>query len=120
MSAHKRYTWHKIADSLAEISFSPEGLTEVEAAGKKICLALQKDTLYACTQKCPHAGGPLSEGYLDAAGHLVCPIHRYKFDLQSGRNVSGEGYFLKTFPVEIRKEGVFIGMADSGLFGWLK
>jgi nitrite reductase/ring-hydroxylating ferredoxin subunit len=116
----KRYTWHKIADDPLELEFSAGGLTTVEAGGKKFCLALQKGILYACTYKCPHAGGILADGYLDAAGNLVCPHHRYKFSLQNGRNVSGEGYYLKTFPVEARAEGVFIGIADSSLFGGLK
>jgi len=114
------HTWHKIAESIAEISFSPNGLAEIELKGKKICIGLQNNTLFACTQKCPHAGGILSEGYIDASGNIVCPLHRYRYDGQTGRNVSGEGYYLKTFPVEVRNEGVFIEIADSSLFGWPK
>jgi len=74
--------------------------------------------LMACAQKCPHAGGMMAEGHLDALGNIVCPLHRYKFNLQNGRNVSGEGYFLKTFRVEIRKEGVFVGFEENKLFNW--
>lgn len=92
----------------------------MEVNGKKICLGLHNNTIYACTHKCPHAGGTLAEGYLDVSGNIVCPMHRYKFSMQNGRNISGEGYYLKTFPVEIRNEGVFVGIADSSLFGWLK
>ena len=114
------HTWHKIADNIASIDFSSTGLTEIEVKGKRICLSLHNDTLHACTAKCPHAGGTLAEGYLDVSGNIVCPLHRYKFNMETGRNISGEGYFLKTFPVEIRDEGVFVGIADSGLFGWLK
>ena len=102
--------WHKIAESISDLQVNQNGLTEIEVAGKKICLARKADQLFACTQKCPHAGGILSEGYLDVHGHIVCPIHRYKFDPVNGHNVSGEGYFLKTFPVQIRSEGVFIGL----------
>ena len=109
--------WHKIAESISDLYFNQNGLTEIEVAGKKICLALNANQLSACTQKCPHAGGTLSEGYLDAHGHLVCPIHRYRFDLKNGRNTSGEGYFLKTFPIEIRDDGVFVRIAHSSLFG---
>ncbi len=116
----KQYTWHKIADSAEEIIFTANGLTEITVNGKTICLAKHNETLLACTQKCPHAGGIMADGYLDAVGNIVCPLHRYKFSLQNGRNVSGEGYFLKTFPVEIRKEGVFVGMVENGLFNWLK
>jgi 3-phenylpropionate/trans-cinnamate dioxygenase ferredoxin subunit len=52
----------------------------------------------------------MADGYIDAKGNAVCPLHHYKFSLQSGRNVSGEGYLMKTFPIEIRNDGVWIGM----------
>ncbi len=116
----KKYHWHKIADSVGEIPFSSNSMTEVDVAGKTICIVLQNDVLLACTRKCPHAGGILSEGFLDAMGNIVCPLHRYKFSLQNGRNISGEGYFLKTFPIEIRKEGVFVGFEENNLLNWLK
>ena len=120
MGSTPKYNWYKIADSPSGLSFSQNGLTEIDVNGKIICLGLHNDTLYACTHKCPHAGGTLSEGYLDASGNIVCPLHCYKFSMQNGRNISGEGYYLKTFPVEIRNDGVFVGIADSSLFGWLK
>ena len=116
----KKYTWLKIADSLSAIQFSAEGLSEVKAGGKTFCIALVKDELFACAATCPHAGGILSEGYIDAVGNIVCPVHRYKYNLMNGRNSSGEGYFLKTFPVEKREDGIFVGIEETGLFSWLK
>jgi nitrite reductase/ring-hydroxylating ferredoxin subunit len=100
--------WIKIADTIAELNLSAEGLTEIEVNGKKICLALHNATLYACTAKCPHAGGAMSAGYIDPLGNIVCPIHRYRFSLQNGRNTSGEGYFLKTCQLETRPDGIFV------------
>ena len=116
----KTYQWHKVADSTEEMNFQSNSMTEIAVAGKTICVALHKDQLLACTQKCPHAGGILANGFIDAQGNMVCPLHRYKFNLQNGRNTSGEGYFLKTFPVEIRKDGVFIGFEENNFFNWLK
>ena len=117
---HKKYIWHKLADNVAEIPFSSNAMASVTVAGKTICVAMQKDQLMACAQKCPHAGGMMSDGHMDALGNIVCPLHRYKFSLLNGRNVSGEGYFIKTFPVEIRKEGVFVGFEENNLFNWQK
>jgi nitrite reductase/ring-hydroxylating ferredoxin subunit len=116
----KKFSWHKISDSLEEISFSANGLAQVEVAGKIICVSRKGDQLSACTAKCPHAGGSLADGYIDPLGNIVCPLHRYKFSLQNGRNVSGEGYFLKTFPVEMRTDGVFVGFEQNNFFKWLK
>lgn len=111
-----KLTWYKIAESIAELNISSNGMTEVELHGKKICIALHDNKLLACTQKCPHAGGILSAGYLDAAGNIVCPLHRYKFNMQNGRNISGEGYFLKTYPVELRSDGIYISSNQQSLF----
>jgi 3-phenylpropionate/trans-cinnamate dioxygenase ferredoxin subunit len=102
--------WVKIADNISEINFSANGLAQIDVNGKTICLGKHKDQLFACAQKCPHAGGTLADGHLDALGNLVCPFHRYKFNPQNGRNTSGEGYFLKTFPLEFRENGVFVNL----------
>ena len=120
MTQPKQYTWHKLADSVQELSLSNNGFAAVTVADKSVCIAMHHNNLFACTAKCPHAGGILANGYVDALGNIVCPMHRYKFNLQNGRNVSGEGYFLKTFPVEVRKDGVFIGFEENKFFNWLK
>lgn len=108
-------TWYKIAETLADINFSSTGLAEVEVYGKIICVGLYHHQIFACTQKCPHAGGLLANGYIDAVGNLVCPLHRYKFNPANGKNTSGEGYCLKTFPVELRNDGLFVNI-DPALF----
>ena len=116
----KKYNWHKVADNIGEINFSANAMAEVEVAGKTICVALQNNRLFACTQKCPHAGGRIAEGFVDSLGNIVCPLHRYKFNLHNGRNTSGEGYFLKIFPIEIRKDGIFVGFEENNGINWLK
>ena len=117
MDTNKKYTWHKIAHHIFEINFSANGLAQVQIDNKTICIALNKNELFACTHKCPHAGGIMADGYIDALGNIVCPLHRYKYSLQNGRNTSGEGYYLKTFPIEIRNEGIFVGIGSNSLFG---
>ena len=114
----KKYKWHKIADSSNEINVSANGMLETEVAGKTICVVLKNSQVLACTSKCPHAGGRMAEGFVDALGNIVCPLHRYKFSLHNGRNISGEGYFLKIFPIEIRNKAVFVGFEENNLFNW--
>lgn len=115
----KNYTWHKIADHINELNFADNNIAVVEAKGKKICVGKHSEQVFAFAYKCPHAGGIMADGYIDALGNVVCPLHRYKYDLKNGRNVSGEGYYLKHWPVEVQEAGVFVGMEKaSGLFGW--
>ena len=112
----KKYTWHKVADHLTEIAFADNNIAVVEVKGKKICVARFKEEVFAVAYTCPHAGGIMANGYIDALGNVVCPLHRYKYNMQNGRNVSGEGYHLKHWPVEIREQGVYVGMEESS--GW--
>lgn len=109
----KKYTWHKIADHIDELEFGSNNIATAFLLDKKVCVGRYKDDVFAFAWKCPHAGGVLADGYIDALGNVVCPLHRYKFDLKNGRNVSGEGYFLKNWPVEVREDGVYLGLEES-------
>ena len=78
-----------------------QGLKLAEIAGKTITLAQWNGRQFAFAKKCPHAGGVLANGYIDAQGCITCPLHHYKFNMENGRNVTGEGYYLKTYAVKI-------------------
>jgi 3-phenylpropionate/trans-cinnamate dioxygenase ferredoxin subunit len=114
-----KYNWIKIADFIEEISFHTNNIAEANADGKTICIARHNEGYFAFAHKCPHASGYFVNGFVDVMGNVVCPLHRYKFCLKNGRNVSGEGYYLKTWPVEIREDGVYVGLEKNKLFGLL-
>jgi 3-phenylpropionate/trans-cinnamate dioxygenase ferredoxin subunit len=118
MMAQNALVWHKIAEHINLINWQPNQLALVEVAGKTITLIQYKEQVLACAHKCPHAGAVMADGYIDATGQIVCPLHRYRFSLQNGRNTSGEGYFLKTYPIELREDGIFLGLAPNSLFNW--
>lgn len=115
----KKITWHKIAESEDAIDFQANGMCVVEADGKKISLAKYQNEFFAFAYKCPHASGIMADGFIDALGNAVCPLHRYKFSLKNGRNVTGEGYYLKTYAVKKDDEGVFIGFEEKTFFNFL-
>lgn len=102
--------WHKIAESFLEIERVKGSPWQTKVAGKELCIVVHKGNAYGCASKCPHAGGNMAQGWVSDLGHIVCPLHQYRFDLKTGRNVSGEGYFLKTFPVVENDDGVFVGL----------
>ncbi|HPG10828.1 MAG TPA: Rieske 2Fe-2S domain-containing protein [Chitinophagaceae bacterium] len=112
----KKINWHKIADHINELDFADNNIAVVEIKGKKICIGRHNEQAYAFAYKCPHAGGVMAGGFIDALGNVVCPLHRYKYDMKTGRNSSGEGYFLKHWPLEIREGGVFVGVEETGGF----
>ena len=109
----KKIKWFKVAGSKSELHWQDNSLIVAEAGGKKITLAKIADQIFACAYKCPHASGILADGFIDATGNIVCPLHRYKFNLTNGRNVSGEGYYLKVYAIEEREAGIFVGFEEN-------
>lgn len=116
MTPEQKYAWHKVADNINQIDFAENNIAIIDVRGKKICIGKFKENIFAFVCKCPHAGGILADGYIDALGNIVCPLHRYKYDMKTGRNVSGEGYYLKNWPVEQRDDGLYIKMDDNRKF----
>jgi nitrite reductase/ring-hydroxylating ferredoxin subunit len=103
------YDWHIVK------SVSVQGMDEnkpVEAIvnDKAVGMIKRGDDIFAFAATCPHAGAKFCDGWTDAQGRLVCPLHKYRFDPANGRNTSGEGYKLKTYPVEIRDGNIYIGL----------
>lgn len=114
----KVYKWVKVAESLAALDFGPNAIALAGLDGRVICIGRYKEGLFGFAHNCPHAGGFFTDGFIDVLGNVVCPVHRYKFNMQNGLNVSGEGYYLKHWPVESRSDGVYIGVEDKGLFSF--
>jgi len=112
----KKITWHRIAEDINDLDFASNNIAVLELKGKTICIGKTAAGIFAFAYKCPHAGGIMADGFIDAIGNLVCPMHRYKFSLKNGRNTSGEGYYMKHWPVEVREDGIYVGLEEGGLF----
>lgn len=109
------FHWLKISDPLEDLNFlvPKNEVRTIEVNGKKFCVGHLEGRLYAIQNSCPHASGILGDGLLDGAGNVTCPVHRYKFNLRNGRNVSGEGYYVNTYPVEVREDGIYLGIPEK-------
>lgn len=103
------YDWQIVKDATID-NIEENKPIELFVGDKEVGLLKLKEQLYAFAAKCPHASGRFCEGWIDAQARLVCPVHKYRFDPANGRNTSGEGYKLKTYPVEIRDGNIYIGL----------
>jgi nitrite reductase/ring-hydroxylating ferredoxin subunit len=73
-------------------------------AGQQIAVFRSRDgTVYALQAVCPHAGGPLADGLLDARV-VVCPLHNNAFELATGQSVTGQPA-VRRYPVEVDETG---------------
>jgi ferredoxin-nitrite reductase len=55
----------------------------VRVKQEEIAVFKHQGKLCAIQNNCPHEGGQLSMGWIED-GHVVCPLHGYKFHLQTG------------------------------------
>ncbi len=105
--------WYKIFNSLeeAENRFGVFDVFAVKAGGKKICIARTTDGFFAVDDACPHLGQSLAEGKCNYKGEIVCPWHSYRFDMESGEEVSGNGCrSVNTYPIKVDSEGLYVGV----------
>ena len=68
--------------------------------------------VFATQALCPHRGGPLADGVI-GDGKVICPLHAYKFALDSGQPVGHECDALKTYPVSINGDGDILLSLDT-------
>lgn len=67
--------------TVAQKSEVPDGESLcIEAGGERIALFNIEGEFYALSDACPHAGGSLSDGWLDEK-EVCCPWHGWTFDL---------------------------------------
>lgn len=102
------HNWHNT--SLLFSHVEENKLTEILLTGKKIGITRRGDKVFAFAALCPHQSAPLCDGWIDPAGRIVCPLHKYRFDPANGRNTTGEGYKLFLYPVDIKGDEIFIGL----------
>lgn len=105
-------TWFRVFASVndAEAAIPMNRLVAVEIENKRLCLARTENGYFATDEKCPHQGLPISRGGFCENGTIVCPFHRYAWNLKSGREVEKREGNLQLYPVEIRESGIYIGV----------
>lgn len=110
----KKTTWYKIFDAefLKENELELKVPIAVMAGNKSICLVRLPEGYFAVSDICPHQGASLSEGYCTSES-IVCPWHHYAFNLKSGRQTAGGGDYVMNYPVELRKDGLYIGIEKT-------
>lgn len=97
--------WYKAG----ELSENP--IKKVTVNGKKICVVQHGEKVYAVSASCPHAGADMANGWC-RDGRIVCPIHRYVYDLETGRGAAGQDDYIPVYPVEVRDNEVYIGLGS--------
>ena len=68
-----------------------------------------EDVVFALLDKCPHKGGPLSQGIVFGE-RVACPLHNWSIELKSGEAVAPDVGCTKRFPVKVDGGDVFVDL----------
>jgi nitrite reductase (NADH) small subunit len=66
-----------------------------------------QDVVFALLDKCPHKGGPLSQGIVFGE-RVACPLHNWTIELKSGDAVAPDVGCTTRFAVKIDDGCVFV------------
>jgi nitrite reductase/ring-hydroxylating ferredoxin subunit len=79
----------------------------VDIDGLLIAVFNDGGRFHALIGRCPHASGSLGLGWIEE-GEVVCPLHRWRFRLESGRCSTVRGESLHRFRCEVRDGEVWV------------
>jgi nitrite reductase (NADH) small subunit len=82
-------------------------------AGKIAVFRTMEDQVYAIENRCPHKGGPLSEGIVHG-GSVTCPLHNWVFDLATGKAQGADEGRVRTYQIDVVDGRIFMA-ADAML-----
>src|SRR5260370_26796715 len=99
-------------DALSAAELEAEGKAVVRHDGRQILVLRTPAGVFACANRCPHEGYPLSEGVLTDGCVLTCNWHNWKYDLISGETLVG-GDRLRRFPVRVEAGRVLVDLAPE-------
>ncbi len=78
------------------------------AGGRALCVSRTAGGIGVLDNRCPHQGGPLGDGEIDAAGNVICPWHGYEYDPITGQPPPGFADSATCYAVEERDDGVYV------------
>ena len=70
------------------------------------------DDVFALTNRCPHKGGPLSEGIVHG-NKVTCPLHNWVIELDTGNAVAPDEGCAGHYAVRMDGDTIFLGMKKS-------
>lgn len=79
----------------------------VDVDGLRVAVFRYEGHFHALLGRCPHANGALGLGWIED-GEVVCPLHRWRFRLDTGRCTTVRGESVHRFRCEVRGDEVFV------------
>ncbi|MDJ0805871.1 MAG: nitrite reductase small subunit NirD [Gammaproteobacteria bacterium] len=97
------------------------GLEDIPQLGSRIVQTSQgdiaifrnsADEVFALRNRCPHKGGPLSEGIVSGR-RVTCPLHNWVMEMESGSAVAPDVGCTPVYPVKVEGDSLFLSLQPS-------
>ncbi|MBG4553893.1 nitrite reductase small subunit NirD [Pseudomonas aeruginosa] len=72
------------------------------------------DQVFALDDRCPHKGGPLSQGLIYGK-RVACPLHNWQIELESGEAVAPDQGCAHRQPGRVENGRVLLGLDSVAL-----
>ena len=77
------------------------GARVVRSGARRIAVfRTAEDAFFALDDRCPHRGGPLSQGLVHGA-RVTCPLHNFVIDLASGQALAPDDGCVARYAVKL-------------------
>jgi nitrite reductase (NADH) small subunit len=87
----------------------PPGSSKVvQIKDRIIAIFNLEGALHALDNTCPHAGGPLGEGYLEDGGVVSCPWHGWTFSIRTGVSPIDPDVKVRSYPVRVEAGEIIV------------
>ncbi len=93
---------------VADLATFPPGSARAFVVGRyEVALFNAEGELYALENACPHQGGPIADGFLEART-ITCPWHAWCFDLRTGTLTLGDYATIPRFEVRVDDGAIYL------------
>jgi len=90
----------------------PRGSRVVRVDGGALALfRTAEGEVFALADRCPHAGGPLSQGIVHGRS-VTCPLHNWVISLETGKALGADKGQVPTIPLSVADGVVALDPAD--------
>ena len=75
-----------------------------------------EDKIFALLDRCPHKGGPLSQGIVFGE-RVACPLHNWSIELQSGCAMAPDQGCAQKFSLKVEDGQVYLDAEELNTLG---
>ena len=99
-----------IGTSKSDVSemITERAIHTIHLGEQDIALVRLNENFHAFQAECPHRGTSWPQESLTNEAEIICPLHRYRFDLKTGTVKVGSCGNLEIYDTELTEEGLKI------------